>query len=80
MVEAFAQIVGIGKVATWKSRQSKPENKIQHEWYVYGWANMRAILEGFRPWLGQRRIERAEELLGQHLPDHMQEVVCLART
>lgn len=63
VVEKFARIVGIGNVTGPRQNKNKPQWKPVYEWCVYEIANVRALIEMFRPWMGERRLAKAEEVL-----------------
>lgn len=44
---------------------AKPHHKPSYEWRVSKWAHIVQILEDFRPWLGQRRLAKVDDLLAQ---------------
>lgn len=61
VVETFCRIVGMGTV---KVRDKQRGNrKTVYVWSCGEAASVRALVEMFRPWLGERRMERGEEIL-----------------
>lgn len=56
----FAEVMGVGKRWT----QVRPgKRKPLHWWAVYAWDDCVEVLTLIRPYLGERRAERADDLL-----------------
>lgn len=60
----FHAIVGVGRV--YDKRVEKSHHKQQWRWVTGSVADFIAVLTILRPWLSERRIARAEELLSEY--------------
>lgn len=61
VVEKFHRIVGVGAVHVRTTERAN--HKTMHVWTVGKAESVRGLVEMFRPWLGSRRLERADEVL-----------------
>lgn len=61
VVERFAAVVGCGKIG---SQQVPEGHKPIHLWACGSTKDVRRVLLMFLPWLGERRLQRAREILG----------------
>lgn len=62
VVRKFSAIIGIGTVRE-SDREVKRGYKMQWEWCIGSRAGVSAVLELLYPYLGQRRRNRADEIL-----------------
>jgi hypothetical protein len=62
VVERFHRIVGVGNVTT-RDRRIKPHHKPQWIWRTFRHEDVLATMALFKPYFGDRRLARMEELL-----------------
>lgn len=63
VVERFARIVGMGSVQAPRRNGNRSNRKLIHTWAVADARSVQRLIEMFRPWLGARRLERAEAVI-----------------
>jgi hypothetical protein len=68
VVERFCAIVGSGRVRPLPPRQ--PHHTPQYRWEIARVEQVRELIALFRPWLGDRRRLRADELLAHARENH----------
>jgi hypothetical protein len=61
VVERFALIVGFGSIYT--NVRPNPKHNDVHYWQVYNAPQVRALIRMFSPYLGIRRMGKAQEIL-----------------
>lgn len=68
VLERFAEIVACGKITQIRPDPRRPDAKTIFQWQAYGDDHFRDILTLFEDQLGQRRKQRAHELLSMPRP------------
>lgn len=63
VVARFCAIVGAGSVGTKSRRNMAAHHKTQYQWMLGNNAEVVRVLTLLRPWLGDRRGERADQAL-----------------
>lgn len=66
VLERFRDTVECGSIYAVRPDSRRPHGRPMYQWTVSGEDTFRSLLELFRPYLGERRIARAEELLAEH--------------
>jgi hypothetical protein len=61
VMRRFTAIVGAGSIHEVPGRKS--HHKLMFKWETARWADIERILQSFMPYLGERRAEKARELL-----------------
>lgn len=61
VVERFAEVVGCGTI--YEAKQRDPRHKTMWRWQCGRAAQVIEIVDAMRPWLGQRRTTKADEVI-----------------